>query len=60
LKNIAERIVETTEAKLLKEKEARLKREAEAKLEASEASEKSETHPGKERNRSFRTGEEYH
>ena len=45
MKNIAERIVDTTEAKLLKEKEARLKREAEAKLEASEASEKSETHP---------------
>ena len=40
-----ERVLDTPEAKLLKEKEARLKREAEAKLGASGASEKSETHP---------------
>jgi hypothetical protein len=46
---MAERIVDTTEAKLLKEKEARLKREAEAKLEASEASVKSETHQEEEK-----------
>ena len=42
---MAERILDTPEAKLLKEKEAKLKREAEAKLETSEASEKSEAHP---------------
>ena len=42
---MAERILDTPEAKLLKEKEARLKREADAKLEASGASEKSEMHP---------------
>ena len=39
-----ERVVDTAEAKLLKEKETKLKREAEDKLKASGASEKSETH----------------
>jgi len=48
VKNMEERVVDTTEAKL-KEKEARLKREAEAKLKATEASEKSESNPEEEK-----------